>query len=182
MAQTGSSGQGTNGMKLVIVGAIALAVAGGAGGYVAARSRSGWSPAADPDRPKLALRQGVKASEMPLESTGSSPDPRKVKSSYYEMAQPFTSNLSGSDSIVQLSIGVSTFYDNKVLDNFKDNELPIRSAMINTLAKEDPYELKTTEGKAALRRRLRDEVNRTLIAKTGYGGIDDVYFTSFVSQ
>ena len=29
---------------------------------------------------------------------------------------------------------------------------------------------------------LRDAINKVLIEKTGYGGIDDVYFTSFIIQ
>ncbi|MGN6124026.1 MAG: flagellar basal body-associated FliL family protein, partial [Sphingomonas oligoaromativorans] len=98
------------------------------------------------------------------------------------MEQAFTSNLRDTDGIAQLSIGVSTFYDAKVLDNFKDNEMPIRSAVLATLANQDSMVLETPAGKEQLQKTLRDAINKVLIEKTGYGGIDDVYFTSFIIQ
>jgi flagellar FliL protein len=69
-----------------------------------------------------------------------------------------------------------------VLDGFKDNEMPIRSAVLETLANQDAFVLGTPEGKTALQARLRDAINKVLVEKTGYGGIDDVYFTSFIIQ
>jgi flagellar FliL protein len=40
----------------------------------------------------------------------------------------------------------------------------------------------TSDGKKQLQRRLADAINRVLIQKEGFGGISNVYFTSFVVQ
>jgi flagellar FliL protein len=178
------------GMKKMIVmavGGLVLVGGGVAGGMFAAGMGLGGThakEAEDPDAPKLVLREGQSADPtIQHKSVGSFvPDPRRYKASYYTMEQAFTSNLRDTDGIAQLSIGVSTFYDTKVLDNFKDNEMPIRSAVLGALANEDSMVLETPAGKAELQRTLRDAINKVLIEKTGYGGIDDVYFTSFIIQ
>jgi flagellar FliL protein len=141
-------------------------------------------PREDPDAPKLVLRDGQSADPTIVgRPVGSfAPDPRRYKPSYYTMEQPFTSNLRDTDGIAQISLGVSTFYDSKVLDNFKDNEMPIRSAVLETLANQDSLALETPEGKRQLQAKLRDAINQTLAQKSGYGGIDDVYFTNFIIQ
>ena len=173
---------------LMVVGGLVLVGGGVAGGMVAAGMGIGGAHAAkeveDPSMPKLVLREGQTADPtVAHRAVGSfAPDPRRYKASYYTMEQPFTSNLRDTDGIAQLSIGVSTFYDSKVLDGFKDNEMPIRSAVLATLANEDAMVLETPQGKAQLQQHLRDAINKVLIEKTGYGGIDDVYFTSFIIQ
>lgn len=172
---------------ILVVGGLVLAGGGVAGGMFAAGLGLGGAHAKeveDPATPKLVLREGQ--SEDPTvahKPIGSfAPDPRRYKASYYTMEQAFTSNLRDTDGIAQLSLGVSTFYDSKVLDNFKDNEMPIRSAVLATLANEDAMVLETPQGKAQLQQHLRDAINKVLVEKTGYGGVDDVYFTSFIIQ
>ena len=172
---------------LLVIGALGLAGGGVAGGMVAAGMGGGGAHAAekeDPDAPKLVVREGQHAdptvAHRPVGSFA--PDPRAYKPSYYPMDQNFTSNLRDTDGIAQMGIGVSTFYDQKVLDNFKDNEMPIRSAVLETIASQDAFVLETPEGKAQLQSRLKDAMNKVLVEKTGYGGIDSVYFTSFIIQ
>jgi flagellar FliL protein len=172
---------------LMVVGALVLVGGGVTGGMFAAGMGIGGAKAKeveDPKAPKLVLRDGESKDPTVMgKAVGSfQPDPRRYKASYYTMEQPFTSNLRDTDGIAQLSIGVSTFYDQKVLDGFKDNEMPIRSAVLETLASSDAFSLETPEGKKQLQVRLRDAINQTLAQKTGYGGIDDVYFTSFIIQ
>jgi len=173
-------------LLLMVVGGLVLAGGGIAGGMVAAGMGIGGHAkvAEDPNLPKLVLREGQspdpRVASKPVGSFA--PDPRRYKASYYTMEQAFTSNLRDTDGIAQLSLGVSTFYDSRVLDNFKDNEMPIRSAVLETLANEDAMVLGTPQGKNQLQQHLRDAINKVLVEKTGYGGIDDVYFTSFIIQ
>ncbi len=172
---------------LLVVGGLVLVGGGVAGGMFAAGMGLGGAHAKeveDPATPKLVLREGQSADPtVAHKPVGSfAPDPRRYKARYYTMEQPFTSNLRDTDGIAQLALGVSTFYDSKVLDNFKDNEMPIRSAVLATLANEDAMVLETPQGKAQLQQHLRDAINRVLVEKTGYGGVDDVYFTSFIIQ
>jgi flagellar FliL protein len=179
--------KGKKKLILIVVGGLVLAGGGVAGGMVAAGMGLGGAHAGepvDPYAPKLVLRDGQSADPTVVHKPVGSfvPDPRRYKASYYTMDQPFTSNLRDTDGIAQVSLGVSTFYDAKVLDGFKDNEMPIRSAVLETLANQDAFVLGTPEGKTALQARLRDAINKVLVEKTGYGGIDDVYFTSFIIQ
>lgn len=167
--------------KMLMIGAGALVLLGGgagAGMYAAGGGHKG--PAEDPHAPKLVLREGEDAPTHL--APGAAIDPSKYKATYYTIEQPFTSNLRDSDGFMQLNIGVSTFYDAKVIDALKDNEIPVRSAILMTLADQDAFTLGTPEGKKALQKALAAAINDVLKAKTGYGGIDDVYFTNFIIQ
>lgn len=159
------------GMKKIIVialGAIIL-VGGGAGGAIYA-SQAGLISGgqhADPhaNKPKLAMR-----SDGGREAT------------YFEIEKNFTSNLADADGFMQLSLGVSTYYDSRVLDNIKRHEVPIRSAVLMTLGDQSVDAIATPQGKKQLQKALKDTINHVLLEKEGFGGVDDVYFTSFVIQ
>ena len=114
-------------------------------------------------------------------STGSS-DPRVFKTTYIPLEGNFTSNLRGGDNFVQIGLGLSTFYDDHVKDAVERNMMAIRSAIILTISEADPVEITTLSGKEALKNALKDAINRVLTNREGFGGIDDVYFTSFVTQ
>ncbi|WP_419827956.1 flagellar basal body-associated FliL family protein [Sphingomonas sp.] len=172
---------------LMIVGGLVLAGGGVAGGMFAAGMGLGGAHAAehdDPEKPKLVAREHetIDPSDARKEVGSFEPDPKRYKPSYYDMTQAFTSNLRDTDGIAQMGLSVSTFYDAKVLDGFKDNETPIRSAVLETIANQDAFVLQTPEGKEQLRARLKNAMNQVLLQKTGYGGIDNVYFTSFIIQ
>jgi flagellar protein FliL len=173
---------------LMVVGGLVLAGGGVAGGMFAAGMGIGGAhanePHRDPEAPELTVREGQKA--VPADEfkpVGSfRPDPKVYKASYYTMDQPFTSNLRDSDGVIQIGVGMSTFYDHKVTDAMKDNDMPLRSAVLGVIADSDALALSTPQGKLALQGRLRDQLNKVLVDKTGYAGIDSVYFTSFIIQ
>ena len=50
------------------------------------------------------------------------------------------------------------------------------------LAQQDAEQLNSPQGKAKLRKALKDSINNVLHQREGFGGIDDVYFTSFIIQ
>ena len=136
----------------------------------------------DPDRPRLVPRdhaEGAGFAQNPAEVRA---DPRRFKASYYPLPKEFTSNLGGTDSFVQVGLGVSTYYDERVFINLQRHEMAVRSAVLMTLSEEDPAALSTPQGKLALQKDLKKAINDVLRAKEGFGGIDDVYFTSFVTQ
>lgn len=152
----------------------------GAGVVVAGKMGGHAGPKLDPNRPKLVLKEGE---EGPVDlAPGQKPNPEIYKSTYVPMEQPFTSNLKDTDGYLQLGIGVSTFYDQKVTDRLKDNDMAVRSAVLEVLAQQSAETLNTPQGKAALRNQLRVAINNVLQAREGFGGVDDVYFTSFIIQ
>jgi flagellar FliL protein len=113
------------------------------------------------------------------------PRPKKVadyQPTYYQMPAPYTSNLADTDSLVQVAMAVSTFYDARVTDALKTHELAIRSAILMQLSQESGAELSTPQGKVALQGRLTALINKILREKTGYSGVDNVYFTNFIIQ
>jgi len=177
------------------VGAIALIGAGaGAGIYFGALSAHEAKPA--DHYPKLVLRSEGDAApaegesdEAPLKvGTVSVPndkyevDPRKYEITYYPISDAFTTNLADGSGFLQIGISLSTFYDGKVINHIKRQSVPIRSVVLMVLAEQDPALLSTSQGKQRLQRQLTAAINDVLRDKEGFGGIDNVYFTSLVIQ
>jgi flagellar FliL protein len=184
------------GLLLGLIGAVVLVGGGvGAGLYAAGAGLMGAhkeAPKEDPNMPKLVLKdekgeaKSAGGDKSPLAMSGleadTSPDPTKYKATYYSFEQPFTANLRDSSSFVQIGLGASTFYDAKVVDNLKNNELPIRSAVLMAISQQDSFSISTPEGKLKLQKDLKDAINGVLRQREGFGGIDNVYFTSLVIQ
>ncbi len=113
------------------------------------------------------------------------PRPKDISAyhaTYFQMPAPYTSNLADSDSLVQVALAISTYYDDRVIQATKTHELAIRSAILMLLSQEQEMVISTPEGKRALQKKLTGLINRILREKTGYSGIDNVYFTNFVIQ
>lgn len=113
------------------------------------------------------------------------PRPKRVaeyQPTYFQMPAPYTSNLADTDSLVQIAMAISTYYDARVTDALKTHELAIRSAILMLLSQESAVELSTPQGKVALQGRLTALINKILREKTGYSGVDNVYFTNFIIQ
>jgi len=106
----------------------------------------------------------------------------KYASTYYELDKDFTSNLQDSVHYIQIGVAVSTPYDQRVIDNLKTHEIAVRSAILMALGDTTEDEVFTSDGKKQLQKRLVDAINKVLIQKEGFGGISNVYFTSFVVQ
>lgn len=183
--------------KLLLIGVAAIALIGagaGAGIYFGALSAHEAKP--EDHYPKLVVRSKDVAEpvaeddkEAPLKvGTVSVPndrfkvDPRKYEVTYYPMAESFTTNLADGSGFLQIGISLSTFYDGKVINNIKRQAVPIRSVVLMVLAEQDPALLSTSQGKQRLQRQLTTAINDVLREKEGFGGIDNVYFTSLVIQ
>jgi flagellar protein FliL len=180
--------------KMLIVGAGVLVLIGGgvgAGLYAAGSGLVGGGhqgPKEDPNKPRLVPKGGEEGggnapTYMQGKGDGSEKyDRTKYQASYFPLENNFTSNLRDSDGFMQIGIGVETYYDQKVLDRLKEAEMPIRSAVLMTLSNQDAFVVSTPEGKKELQKQLKDAINQVLISREGFGGVDDVYFTSFIIQ
>jgi flagellar protein FliL len=194
----------------IIAGAIALLGGGGAaaGFYAAGSMHKEAGPVEDPNIPHL-VHKGEKAEDVatkyaPAEGHGEgNPDsdevvddshphkgidlpapknPSAYQTTYYQMPAPFTTNMIDSEAFAQISIAVSTYYDKRVVDAVQTHELAIRSAILLMLAQEQELDLSTPQGKERLQAKLVKIINNVLKERTGYGGVDNVYFTNFVIQ
>ena len=114
------------------------------------------------------------------EEDGSGGSPYRI--AYYSFADEFTSNLKESDGLVQLSLAASTRRDGRVLRRLARHELAIRSAVLVVLADTPEPGIDTIAGKARLQKRLTAAINEVLTRNEGFGGVDAVYFKSFLVQ
>jgi flagellar protein FliL len=174
--------------KLVLL--LVVLLLGCGGGYYAMYGLPGSGGAhaeedAHAGEPQLVVREGVSeeaANRARVAARTGRPDPRIFKTTYIPLEGNFTSNLRGGDNFVQIGLGLSTFHDDHVKENVERNMMAIRSAVILTISEADPVEITTLSGKEALKEALKNAINRVLTNREGFGGIDDVYFTSFVTQ
>ncbi len=177
------------GKKLLFL-IIALLVIGGgaAGGYYAINGDGhAEAEAEDSSQPQLVVREGVSdeaaaAARQRARGRNGRPDPRVFQATYIPLEGNFTSNLRGGDAFVQIAIGVSTYYDQRVGERLTAHNMAIRSAIITALSEADPVAITSVRGKEELKETLRNAINNVLTNREGFGGIDEVYFTSFVTQ
>lgn len=130
----------------------------------------------DPYAPKSEGKDGD--SNMHVEGEGGSP----YRTSYYSFADSFTSNLKNSQSLLQVSLAASTHRDGRVLIWMKEHNLAIRSALLEVLADTPEQDVYTLEGKERLQKRLTAAINKVLVRTEGFGGVDNVYFKTFIIQ
>ncbi|HET6942128.1 MAG TPA: flagellar basal body-associated FliL family protein [Sphingomicrobium sp.] len=187
-------------LKIVLIVGIAalLLTAGGLGlGLYAGHAFPRSGPKEDPLRPKLVERgendsepaDGEGGEKAPAPKVGTVSvksdavvvDPRRFEVTYVPLDQPFTANLANG-GIIQVGLSFATYYDHRVVENVQRQTVPIRSAALMVLSDEDPAILATPAGKQELQRELTKAVNQVLREKEGFGGIDNVYFTSLVIQ
>lgn len=168
---------------ILLVFALAIIGAGAAGGWYALGGGHGGE--AESDEPQLVVREGVSsaaADRARARAHAGRPDPRVFQATYIPLEGNFTSNLSGGDAFVQIGIGLSTFYDERVTAAVERHSMAIRSAILMALSEADPVEITSLPGKDRLKQTLKNAINNVLTNREGFGGIDDVYFTSFVTQ
>ena len=110
------------------------------------------------------------------------PDEEIFTTTYYEFPGNFTANLKGSKKFLQLSVGVSTQYDEQVMVNVESHQLALRSEILTIMSEFSSEDIAGKEGKNNLSEALRDGINEVLVKVEGFGGIENVHFTSFVVQ
>lgn len=174
--------------RVVMIGVIGVVLIGASAGGVLYAHNAGiihvgfLGEPVDPNRPQLVLRDSEDGTGFGSQSPEGSGEPRRNKANYYLIEKEFTSNLNDSESFVQVGLGVSSYYDERVFANLQRHEMAVRSSVLLTISSQDPVQLSSTTGKLELQEDLQKAINDVLRAKEGFGGIDSVYFTSFVMQ
>ncbi len=190
--------------KIIVMAVGGLVLVGGgvgAGLYAAGSGLVGGNAhAEDPNKPKLVPKSEQKHAEEGGDSGGhgggaeggeasheGQPTPEgeggeRYASNYYALEKEFTANLQDSVHFIQVGVAVSTPYDDKVIQNIKTNDIAIRSAVLMALGDTTEDQVFSSQGKAALAKRLVASINATLKQKEGFGGVSNVYFTNFVVQ
>ena len=102
--------------------------------------------------------------------------------SYFEFDGNFTSNLRESRKFLQLGVGISTQYDETVVENVELHQLALRSEILGTVSDFTEEDISGKEGRDRLAAKMVEAINAKLEVLEGFGGIDSVHFTSFVLQ
>ena len=110
------------------------------------------------------------------------PEVEKFITTYYEFPGNFTTNLKDSKKFLQISLGVSTQYDEQVMVNVESHQLALRSEILGTMSDFTAEAISSREGKAELAESLKNGINKILEDVEGFGGVENVHFTSFVLQ
>ena len=102
--------------------------------------------------------------------------------SYYTFPDNFTTNLKGSKAFLQISVGVSTQYDETVIENVESHQLALRSEVLSAVSEFSVEQIEGKSGRDDLADKIKDAMNERLEELEGFGGVEGVFFTSFVLQ
>ena len=170
-------------LKKALMALIAIAVLGGggfAGGYFFAQQTVEEEPESD----LMSLIESTERNTFggPQRVPRPTPDDTLFQTSYYEFPVPLTTNLRGSRRFLQVGIGVATQYDEAVVENVERHQLALQSDMLAVASGFTEEEVTGQAGRDALSMALKDAMNARLEDLEGFGGIEDVFFPSFVMQ
>lgn len=180
------------GMMMKIMLPVGLLAVGGGGvfGLVAAGiiGGGGHAEVKEDKNPKL-IRKGEADPFAPVakdgEGGGADVDGdggSEFRTVYYNFPEDFTSNLKDSEGLLQVNIAASTQRDYRVILWMKKHELAIRSAVLIAIADTSEGEVYSPDGKGRLQKRMTGAINKVLTDTEGFGGVDAVYFKSFIVQ
>jgi flagellar FliL protein len=110
------------------------------------------------------------------------PEAETFVTTYFEFPGTFTTNLRSSRRFLQLGLGVSTQYDDSVMLNIETHQLALRSEILNVMSEFTEEDIQGKAGRESLAKALSDGINKKMLKLEGFGGVEEVYFTSFVLQ
>ncbi len=107
----------------------------------------------------------------------------KGEAIYVDLHPAFTVNLQGKSKarFLQASVQVLT-REPKVEQQIKQHAPMIRNKLVMLFSAKTSQELRTLEGKESLQNEARSAIEKVLKAERGEGGVEAVFFTSFVMQ
>jgi flagellar FliL protein len=123
-----------------------------------------------------------KAAESESKVAKETPEVKTFMTTYFEFPGTFTTNLMNSRKFLQVGLGVSTQYDDKVMVNVEAHQLGLRSEILNTISEFSEADIQGKAGREQLANALTESINQKLIALEDFGGVQEVHFTSFVLQ
>jgi flagellar FliL protein len=122
------------------------------------------------------------ADATPQKVAKESPELKRFENSYMELEKPLVSNLTNTRKVIQLNLAIMTHYDERVFKNAKKHEFALRSVALDVMRQMTEADLAKPEFRKDLAAKIREEMNGVLQKYEDFGGIEEVYFTSFVVQ
>lgn len=178
-------GKGAKGILKGALGALVCIGLGlGAGWYQFGRKESAMDealrlierPSAAPAEETVEGEGGMQKVAKPL------PETNPFVTSYYEFEEPLTTNPAGSRRFLQIGVSLSTQYDATVMAHVETHKAALRSDMLAAIGSLTEEDIAGIEGRELLAQVLRDAINSRLEQLEGFGGVEGVYFPSFILQ
>ena len=110
------------------------------------------------------------------------PETDAFVTTYFEFDGNFTTNLRNSRKFLQVGVGVSTQYDESVIEHVEMHQLALRSEILGVASEFSEEDIQGKAGRDLLAARMTEAINAKLVMLEGFGGIENVHFTSFVLQ
>jgi len=141
-----------------------------------------------------AAEEAIAELEAEIEETDAIQEPEKVaketeveekfKPTYYTFDQPFVANVAGSRKVMQITIAVMTYYDERVVTAIGDHKFAIQSAVLDRVRMVTENELREKNFRTELQEELTVIMNAVLekFEEFKFAGIEEVYFIGFVVQ
>jgi flagellar FliL protein len=150
-------------------------------GHPATTAESGEHAGADADADADAEAEDEEAHGKKAKKHG---EHGEVPMLYEELEPAFVVNFQPNPEARILQIGISVASeDQAAIDAVKKHTPMIRNNLLMLMSAEDPAQLKTAEGKEALRAKILEEIN-AIVKKQARkkDAIEEVYFTAFIMQ
>ena len=120
--------------------------------------------------------------EAPSKIKKEAPEATRFEKNYLQMEKELMTNITGSKKVMVVQIALMTHYDSRVFDNVKKHEFALRSAMLDVMRQTTEADVTKPDFRKDLAAKLKDVLNELLEKFEDFGGIEDVFFTSFVMQ
>ena len=140
----------------------------------AAADKAAAAPA-DPNAPPAPGKEGERVKK-------DSPELTRFVQTYKEIEREYLANLTGSRKVIQVQVALMTTYDDRVFKNVDKHEFALRSAALDVLRQVTEAEIEKPTFRKDLAEKIRTEMNAVLEKFEDFGGIEEVYFSTFVIQ
>lgn len=121
-------------------------------------------------------------STIPKRVSKEVPETETFVTTYYEFPDKFTTNLLNSRKFLQMGISLSTQYDAKVIENVEIHTQALKSEILSVMGEFSEESIQGKSGRDALSNLIKESINAKLEELEGFGGIEGVYFSTFVLQ
>jgi len=126
--------------------------------------------------------EGGKDAGGPPKLNKKSPDSPRFEYTYNQLEREFLVNLMGSRKVMSVQIAIMTRYDDRVVENVKKHEFALRSVVMDAMRMNTEADLAKPDFRKELAIKIRDSMNTLLEKYEDFGGIEEIYFTSFIVQ
>ena len=176
-------------VKIILIAVVAILVL--AGTVVGTRFVTGFFDKKDTSAAEAQLKaleqeaSGAKnaASEaQPKKVTKDSPELTRFENHYMELEKELVANLTNSRKVIQVKLAIMTHYDERVFKNVKKHEFALRSTALDVMRLTTDADLSQPDFRKKMAEKIRLELNAVLEKYEDFGGIEEVFFTSFVAQ